>query len=157
MKGYVFAAGEGTEELKPVRHLRQVYEFFKERSDPRTKNEKLVFSLGEGECQLVFTCQATIGRHYYFAISSEFVEHSSQTVHRFHIVHRHAWDQGSTSAYNQQITYDKELSQSLPGFIHFSEGYWKYMEGDWEEGMAILQAYGFTWCESLEEWVCDAK
>jgi hypothetical protein len=145
MKGYVYGAGE--EELKPVRHLRQVFEFFKERSDPRKENKNLVFSVGEGECQLVFTCQASVGRHYYFAVT---FEHKRCL---FWLVHRHTWDE------SQELPakiYDRELSQSLPGFIHWEGGHWTYA-GDWEEGMALLQSYGFTWCEELEEKLCDEK
>lgn len=150
MKGYVFAKGE--EEVKPVRHLRQVYEFFKKRSDPRKANEKLVFSIGEGECQLVFTCQATVGRHYYFAVTFEHVAHCDQKVCYFWITHRHIWDQ----IQNIQTTYDHELTMTIPdGFIHWADGYWTYPEGPWEEGMALLQSAGFTWCAEMEEKLCD--
>jgi hypothetical protein len=144
MKGYVFAAGE--EEVKPVRHLRQIFEFFKEHSDPRKVNDKLVFSIGEGECQLVFTCQATVGRHYYFAIT--FLNDKPF----FWITHRHIWDQIK----NISLEDDWELTWTIPkGFTSTDEGgKWEYA-GPWKEGMALLQSSGFTWCAEMEEKLCD--
>ena len=138
--------------MKPVRHLRQVFEYFKKHSDPRKVNENLVFSIGEDDCHLVFHCQATVGSHYYFAVTIKYIAFCDQEETRFWLTHKTMWDQ----IQDVQMEYDQELSWSLPeGFIHTKEGYWKYMAGPSEEGIALLKSYGFKWCDELEEKLCD--
>ncbi len=155
MKGHVYAKGEST--IKPVRHIRQVFEYFKARSNPRRHDEKLIFSVGEGECHLVFTCQATVGSHYYFALTFKRCavaiggEWSEGEQAFFWITHKSIWDQ----IQNISADYEQEIGLSIPeGFHYLAEGSWTF-EGPWDEGVALLQSHGFVWCAEMEEKLCD--
>lgn len=150
MKGHVFAQGD--KDIKPVRHIRQVYEFFKTRSDPRKVDENLIFSVGEDDCHLVFFCQATVGSHYYFALTFKHIAGEREEETRFWFSHKTLWDKNRLI----QNRYDEELSWSLPeGFIHSPKGYWKYVAGSFEEGVALLKVYGFKYSDDMEETLCE--
>lgn len=153
MKGFVYAKGE--EELKPIRHTRQIFEYFKNHSDPRIPKSKLIFSIGEGDCHLVFTCRATVGRHYYFAMTFESrkgTDHSKFEDVFFWITHKHIWDQIQDISTEQPTV---ELIMALPdGFILVENGKYKYT-GEWDEGVAMLKSHGFEWCDAMEEKLCN--
>lgn len=150
MKGYVYA--EGGDTRIPIRTVRQIFEFFKVHADPK-KEKKLIFSLGEDEHQLVFHCLAVSGLDYYFAITfghkvlrcGEWIEEPI-----FWISQKHVWDQV------QNIACDTGLIAALPeGFIQADEEWKWHYDGSWQEGMAILESYGFVYCLEMEEKLCD--
>lgn len=151
MKGHVYAEGE--KDLKPIRVVRQVFEFFKKHCDPRKINDNFVFSIGEGDTHLVFHCKATVGGNYYFAITfeKEYEFPEDRTKVFFWITSKIIWDQIQDISTEE----DFELIWSMPPKFKQVEPA-KYMyEGPWEQGIAMLQSYGFVWCSEMEEKLVD--